>query len=336
MYSLLISLYELGQFLRIFLWITLPAAVIAMLLSTYFHYRRKREEQEGAVYAIEGYGLAGRGETRIEGYVAGEAGSGALEGWKTEGSDEKRRMGDDEKGEVRDDPNEKLQANEKIYRGILWMKEKYEQYRDLADRRYEQVKEELARAEKRYEDLLAERSEGKVQVGKAGSNEKVGESNRDERSEKAGEGKEGKAEGSERAGEGREVAEETLVWTGSDADREAMREIVKEKNRQIHLLLDELDQRIKNYHQLEYQGRDNRSRIEELERQLTAAQQTLEEQKGRIGELEGLLLLERDKVEEMVGKLQDNSLLLLNIYKELDRSLNAGNPASPTPPAIEV
>lgn len=331
MYSLLISLYEFGQFLRIFLWITLPAAVIAMLVSTYFHYRKKRGEQEGAVYAIEGYGLAGRGETRIEGYVAGESGPGALEGWKTEGSEEKRKTGDDEKEEVREDgPNEKVQANEKIYRGILWMKEKYEQYRDLADRRYEQVKEELARAEKRYEDLLAERSEGKVQVGNAGSKEKVREGN-----ERTGEGSESAGE---RRGvvDRRELAEETLVWTGSDADREAMREIVKEKNRQIHLLLDELDQRIKNYHQLEYQGRDNRSRLEELERQLTAAQQTLEERQGRIGELEGQLLLERDKVEEMVGKLQNNSLLLMNIYKELDRSLNAGTPASPTPPAIEV
>ena len=43
--------------------------------------------------------------------------------------------------------------------------------------------EELARAEKRYEDLLAERAEGKVQVGNAGGNEKVGESN-----ERSGEG----------------------------------------------------------------------------------------------------------------------------------------------------
>ena len=316
----------------------MPAAVIAMLVSTYFHYRRKRGEQESAVYAIEGYGLAGRGETRIEGYAASEAGSGALEGWGTDGGEEKRRKGDDEKEEVRDDPNEKVQANEKIYRGILWMKEKYEQYRDLADRRYEQVKEELARAEKRYEDLLAGRAEGKVQVGNAGGNERAGEGNEKvaERSEKVGEGNERTAEGSERSGEGREVAEETLVWTGSDADREAIREIVKEKNRQIHLLLDELDQRIKNYHQLEFQGRDNRSRLEDLERQLTEARQTFEERQVRIGELEGQLLLERDKVAEMVVKLQNNSVLLLNIYKELDRSLNAGNPASPTPPAIEV
>jgi hypothetical protein len=43
---------------------------------------------------------------------------------------------------------------ENMYRGILWMKEKYEQYRDLADQRYERLKEQLTRMEKKYEDLL--------------------------------------------------------------------------------------------------------------------------------------------------------------------------------------
>lgn len=47
--------------------------------------------------------------------------------------------------------------NENLYRGILWMKEKYEQYRDLADQRIEILKDELARAEKKYQDLLDKR-----------------------------------------------------------------------------------------------------------------------------------------------------------------------------------
>ncbi|HEY4334826.1 MAG TPA: hypothetical protein VGM89_02990, partial [Puia sp.] len=103
--------------------------------------------------------------------------------------------------------------------------------------------------------------------------------------------------------------------------------IVKEKNRQIHLLLDELDQRIKNYHQMDYHGRENRSRIGELERQLTDVQQTLEERQRRIGELEGQLSSESGRAEELVGKLQSNSLLLMNIYKELDKSLHMEKPA---------
>src|SRR6185437_9783320 len=44
---------------------------------------------------------------------------------------------------------------ENIYKGILWMKEKYEQYRDLADERYERLKEQLTKMEKKYEDLVA-------------------------------------------------------------------------------------------------------------------------------------------------------------------------------------
>jgi len=45
-------------------------------------------------------------------------------------------------------------ARDNIYQGILWMKDKYEQYRDQADQRYELLKEELNRSERRYQDLL--------------------------------------------------------------------------------------------------------------------------------------------------------------------------------------
>jgi DNA-binding PucR family transcriptional regulator len=44
---------------------------------------------------------------------------------------------------------------EHTYKGILWLKEKYEQFRLFADKRYEQAREELARVEKKYQDLLA-------------------------------------------------------------------------------------------------------------------------------------------------------------------------------------
>ena len=111
----------------------------------------------------------------------------------------------------------------------------------------------------------------------------------------------------------------------SDAERASVRDIIEEKNRQIRFLQDELDQRIKNYHQLEYQGRDNKSRVEELERQYALAQESLEERQRRIDERDGWLIIERNKVEELVAKLQNNSLLLMNIYKELDRSLNLEN-----------
>jgi hypothetical protein len=52
-------------------------------------------------------------------------------------------------------------GKDNIYQGILWMKAKYEQYRDQADQRYELVKEELKRSERRYQDLLLSIEENK-------------------------------------------------------------------------------------------------------------------------------------------------------------------------------
>jgi hypothetical protein len=302
MYSLLINLYEFGQFLRIFLWITLPVAVIAMLVSTYFHYRRKRGGREPMFFAMDGFGLVNMsGEVQMGESVTEEARIG-------ETATDKVRTGVNENEEGREEP----EPNEKIYKGILWMKEKYEQYRDLADRRYELVKEELARTEKKYQDLLAGIEERKAEAGSKVAAETL-------------------VPAREAVGEtlvpGREAVEETLVWTGSEADKEAIREIVKEKNRQIHFLQGQLDQRIKNYHELEYQGRDDRARVEELEKQLNTMQQSLEERQRMIAEMDGHLLIERNKVEELVAKLQDNSLLLMNIYKELDKSLHIEKPA---------
>jgi hypothetical protein len=52
-------------------------------------------------------------------------------------------------------------GKDNIYQGILWMKDKYEQYREQADQRYELLKEELKRSEHRYQDLLLSMEESK-------------------------------------------------------------------------------------------------------------------------------------------------------------------------------
>src|SRR5579871_4572331 len=129
MHRLLINLYELGQFLRILLWISVPMVVISMLVTTWLHYRRKRRLSEHWVPAMllsTGEEISGTGQEPLE------SGSGSGSNGDTL------------------EPEEK----EHIYKGILWMKEKYEQYRDMADKRYEQLKEEMARTEKKYNDLL--------------------------------------------------------------------------------------------------------------------------------------------------------------------------------------
>jgi hypothetical protein len=155
MLLLTINLYELGQFLRIVLWIFLPMVILSMLITTWLHYRRKEREQSGLLLAIEGFGRLADGEPETNGQAVASPG------------DSVSASGHDKTSEEDADPTELAareewdEGNENIYRGILWMKEKYEQYRDMADKRYEQLREELGRSEQRYQDLMLVLEESK-------------------------------------------------------------------------------------------------------------------------------------------------------------------------------
>lgn len=123
MHLLTISLYELGQFLRIVLWVFVPLFVVVLLITTYLHHRRRRREalMESALALPEG-------ELPVEGEEPGE---------------------------------------DNLYRGLLWMKQKFEEYREQADERLgalrvqldqrgdaiEVLKAELAQANEKIADL---------------------------------------------------------------------------------------------------------------------------------------------------------------------------------------
>lgn len=154
MYLLTINLYELGQFLRIVLWIFLPMAIISMLITTWLHYRRKGREQGGMVLAVEGFGRLTDGELETN---EEEAADSTAVTDSTVVTDSSTTV--DSTDPVADEEWNK--GNENIYRGILWMKEKYEQYREMTDKRYEQLKEELGRSEQRYQDLMLVLEESK-------------------------------------------------------------------------------------------------------------------------------------------------------------------------------
>jgi len=112
MHLLLITLYELGQFLRIVLWVFVPLFVIVLLITTYLHHRRKRQSAE----------------------VALETGEWLL----PEGPA----------------PEEREQPEENdLYKGLLWMKEKFEEYRVQSDERVSALKEELTQAKEKIADL---------------------------------------------------------------------------------------------------------------------------------------------------------------------------------------
>ena len=54
MHLSVISGYELGQFLRILLWICVPVAMCALLVTTWLQYRRRQTFTKGILLSMEG------------------------------------------------------------------------------------------------------------------------------------------------------------------------------------------------------------------------------------------------------------------------------------------
>lgn len=284
MYLLLISLYEFGQFLRIILWISVPLVVISMLVTTWLHYRRKRQVPDELLLSLSGAEGAGIGFD-----AAGRSANAApvVTPAILESAAEISGNGQEPLEESAPEPVLDPDQQEKVYKGILWMKEKYEQYRDMADRRYEQLKEELTRTEKKYQELLEAASRNIPPTGTDHPVENIVRQSSD----------------------------------GADVEKASYPDLLEEKNRQINFLQQQLDQRIKSYHQSELDSRENKSRMLELEELQLHTRHLLEEKQAYIDQLEGQLVSERRKIEDLVIKLQTSSQQLLTIYEELDRSM---------------
>jgi hypothetical protein len=116
-----ITLFEIGQFIRIVLWIALPMVMLSILVTVYIHHR-KRSRQKG-----EGRALIAMGQDGFPEVLAKLPPT--MEELKKEG--------------------------ETVYQGLLWMKNKYEQDREIADEKYGRLKASS-------EDQLAEKS---LQIG---------------------------------------------------------------------------------------------------------------------------------------------------------------------------
>ncbi len=177
-----VGLDTLGLLLRVWLWISVPIAVILLLVATWLNYLRSSRSKGNMRLAVEGLsrevrpgndGLEGVGPAGGDRFigrddVVGEGsevevvGEGseviaeAKNGEDLEGSGSTEE-GDREDNDREESDREELTATgkETIYQGILWMKEKYEQYREQADQRYELLREEFGRSERRYQELQA-------------------------------------------------------------------------------------------------------------------------------------------------------------------------------------
>jgi hypothetical protein len=174
-----VGLETLGLLLRVWLWISVPIGVIILLVGTWLNYLRTARSKVGLRLAVEGLrgGVRpGDGESGGEGEVSSEAGELVGEGQNSsevgelDGEQENSRGFGElggagaESGDESDREELTATGKETIYQGILWMKEKYERYREQADQRYELLREEFGRSERRYQELMAIMEQDKNRV----------------------------------------------------------------------------------------------------------------------------------------------------------------------------
>jgi|SRR5580692_9651025 len=162
-----IGLETLGLLLRVWLWISVPIAVILLLVATWLNYLRTVRSKGSLRLAVEGLGGEVRpGNDKLERVEPGgdweESDQGESERDESEREESEREESDHEQSE-----REELTATgkETIYQGILWMKEKYEQYREQADRQLAAVRVQLDLKRAIVEDLEAQLRSERLKVG---------------------------------------------------------------------------------------------------------------------------------------------------------------------------
>jgi hypothetical protein len=132
MHLLTISFYEFGQFLRIVLWIFLPLFIIVLLVTTYIHHRRR---------------------TRESGLFMGE--EGLLLAAEANGDDAPETAGVGEMGR---------QEGDNLYKALIWMKQKFEDYREQTDQRMGELKEEVEQRTGSVQQLQEELMQAKERI----------------------------------------------------------------------------------------------------------------------------------------------------------------------------
>jgi hypothetical protein len=277
-----ISLFELGQFLRIFLWIFLPIFILTILVTSYVHYRKRSKKKEEGVpvspLTIEGDDGAALARIYSDAEARPEDGNTA-------------------------------------YRGLLWLKAKYERERERSTAKYMQLKEEHRQLKDKYEEL-------EDHYKKAKAADPAGVISGDPASAIAADpASSPSCLPPVPAETGNGVVNEDLI------ERLSLKDQLAEKNLQVAFLQNQLDQRINNYHQLEHQGREAKEKLAEWEIRHPQMQELLNERQTTIDHLREQLQLETRKTADVKTKLESGGNLLLKIHQELDQLLtkDAGN-----------
>jgi len=286
MYLLSVNLYELGQFLQILLWISLPVVIVALLVATYLHYRTKRRELR-------------------------------IPHSPEDGIPDKLRSSNDRLASSLfvGDPTAALpEESGNAYRGLLWMKDKYEQYREQTDRKIEKLKEELTRSEEKYFNLQAARiplSQAPAIVQESNAAPQL-----DIFPQPAIVQQASSMEIPDDTPSKDSTSSPAIALTGEAAPTEVppteaaglpALSIAEEQDLRIEGLQLELEQRIRDYHQLQYQYRDEQTQASQLSEQYAQAQELVRTRQFEIEELNTRLLQQQHKLTDLTFKLECNT-----------------------------
>jgi|GEM_PF-5192996 len=297
---LIVSLYELKQFLQIILWIAVPVTLAAILIVTFLHYRRRRKEAESGQVVAGPY--AGS-DSPADSPEDTEAYQNMLELHKKYVSE--IEIGRQEHEQLKDEFR-KLEKKylEQIAKAGSQARPQYASsfFQDAFQQKESEIqqlqnnlilKEEALRYEKEQRkiisaemnkqgnllkdmEMLATQARQDTEDLRQSANEHLLGSQESLKRKEV----EWQEESTKSQLQIRQLKDEIAALRDRLVDQESARDVIEEKNSQIGFLQQQLEQRIKHYHQLEFQNREENNRLSELQ----AMADSMEQQMGLLEE----------------------------------------------------
>ena len=318
-----ISMYEFKQFLQIVLWIAVPGTILAVLITTMVHYRRKKKDMQTEP-------LYGEDNFRI---TTMSAEAGVLPDWLASSLPDNATLLKKYEQEIRRQKEE----YSKLEDDFNALEEKYTQ---LLNKAYHT---EMATDEKLVSSLRQEIKDHKLRIAQlqqaATIKEKCGLEGIKETTQPAS------LQMQELLEQIKQLTAEKETFENKLSEQHFLTDALHEKKLQTSFLENQLEQRIKSFHQLEKQfevSTNNllqlRSKSEEYDQVIVRMKEELAGSKQgqatlqaaitakqhTILELEESVSQEQQKVTALNNKLELSSQLLVKIYTELAKSLNNG------------
>ncbi len=356
---LFVSLYEFKQFLQIVLWIAIPGTVIAALVTTWLHFRRKKA-------------LANQPDLLDNERLAIAGDMGQLPDWLASGDPDNTSLLKKYEREVRR-YKENYGTLEQDYRELE------QKYADLLNKAYHHDQNDNETVDRLQQELKGY----KLKIAQL---QQALEYNQHTQEAENNSGQDTMELHQLRIAVS-ELRQENALLKERLEDQKYMEDLLQEKKLQADFLQQQLEQRIKNYHQLEKQTGQStvelqqlreaaneykrkeqtlqeelrqkheeltglqsvvegtreesrqheeilrhkmeqlgslESRLEELQQQQSSLQTVIDQKEGAIAELENNIGREQLKAKELENKLEMSSQLFVRIYSELAKSIQAG------------